>query len=116
MHRFGTLKFKWLPLYQDVRATVMLEMRLSVSTSHYSKFRYHIAAEAIKADLCGQKLKWLLRGAASTATSAWIGRRMLYKSPCKTELKAERISLPESSGISEDGFYSSQRLDLTEKH
>lgn len=60
-----------------VKATIMLEMWLSVSPSHYNKFRCHRAVEAVKASLRGQKWKWLLRGAASTATSAWTGRRML---------------------------------------
>lgn len=40
---------------------------------------------------------------------------MLYKSPCKTALKAE-MSLPEFSEISEDDFQRSQSIALTENH
>lgn len=101
----------WHYITMWLRATITFEMQLSVSPSHYNKFRYHTAVGAIKAALHGQKLKLLIWGIASTAGSACIEWRMLYKSPCKTALKAE-MSLPAFSGMSEDDFHRSQSIAL----
>lgn len=95
-----------------LRPTITFEMWLSVSPSHYNKFRYHTAVETIKAALCGQKLRPLIRGIASTAESVCIEWRMLYKSLCKIALKTE-MPLPEFSGISEDDFHHFQSVALT---
>lgn len=100
----------------SLRATITcdctcVQLNVIVSPSHYNKFRYHKEVGAIKAALCGQKLKLLIRGIVGTAESACIKWRMLYKSPCKTALKTE-LSLPEFSGISEDDFHCSQSTAL----
>lgn len=105
----------WHYVTMWLRATITFEMWLSVSPSHYNKFRYHTAVGAIKAALHGQKLKLLIWGIASTAESACIEWRMLYKSPCKTALKAE-MSLPAFTGMSEDDFHRSQSIALRENH